>query len=150
MLAFFLPFYIIKYEKEKLTLTDNPSRLLTLLDEYTFMKQSLNHEPLFHGHSELYRYMIDLIKRIINYIFAGIEPVRKGLNDIMGGKVLELETDRIIQKVTDAERENGIRIVISISQEDKIPPEKLLHRLCTHYNLSQSQAKDYIKKYSQV
>ena len=95
MLAFFLPFYIIKYEKEKLTLTDNPSRLLTLLDEYTFMKQSLNHEPLFHGHSELYRYMIDLIKRIINYIFAGIEPVRKGLNDIMGGKVLELETDRI-------------------------------------------------------
>lgn len=68
----------------------------------------------------------------------------------MGGKVLELETDRIIQKVTDAERENGIRIVISISQEDKIPPEKLLHRLCTNYNLSQSQAKDYIKKYSQV
>lgn len=68
----------------------------------------------------------------------------------MGGKVLELETDRLIQKVTDAERENGIRIMISISQEDKIPTEKLLHRLCTNYNLSQSQAEDYIKKYSQI
>ena len=149
-LLFLLPFYIIKYEKEKLTLTDNPSRLQTLLDEYTFMKQSLNHEPLFYEHDELYRYMIDLINRTINYIFAGNEPVRKGLSDIMGGKVLELETDRIIQKATDAERENGIRIMISISQEDKIPPEKILHRLCTNYNLSQSRAEEYIKKYSQV
>ena len=45
--------------------------------------------------SELYTDLTKLIVKISNYIFREEEAVRKGLGDIMGGKVLELESERL-------------------------------------------------------
>ena len=42
--------------------------------------------------------MTELISRIIDYIFSKQQEVRKGLGEIMGGKVLELESDKLIKK----------------------------------------------------
>lgn len=36
--------------------------------------------------------------RVADYTFADRPAIRKGIGDIMGGKVLELETDRIINQ----------------------------------------------------
>lgn len=36
-----------------------------------------------------------LIIKIADYIFRGEDNVRKGIGDIMGGKVLELESERL-------------------------------------------------------
>ena len=41
--------------------------------------------------------MIELIRRIADYIFADRKKVKERLGDIMGGKVLELETDKLIK-----------------------------------------------------
>ena len=41
---------------------------------------------------------MELILRISDYILRNKEKARKGLGDVMGGKVLELESDRLIQK----------------------------------------------------
>ena len=43
---------------------------------------------------------MELINRITNYIFSKTENVRKELSEIMGGQVLELESDRLIKKVS--------------------------------------------------
>ena len=42
--------------------------------------------------------MIELIIRIADHVFRDNEKVRKGFGDVMGGKVLELESDKLIQR----------------------------------------------------
>ena len=41
---------------------------------------------------------VELVIRIADYVFRDKEKVRKGFGDVMGGKVLELESDKLIQK----------------------------------------------------
>ena len=43
----------------------------------------------------MYTNLIKLIVKIADYIFQKEECVRKGIGDIMGGKVLELESERL-------------------------------------------------------
>ena len=45
--------------------------------------------------TELYTDLTKLIINIADYIFRGEDYVRKGIGDIMGGKVLELESERL-------------------------------------------------------
>ena len=47
------------------------------------------------GKSEQYTDLTKLIVKISDYIFREEDEVRKGLGDIMGGKVLELESERL-------------------------------------------------------
>ena len=47
------------------------------------------------GKSELYTDLTKLIVKIADYIFRKEEDIRKGIGDIMGGKVLELESERL-------------------------------------------------------
>ena len=43
----------------------------------------------------MYTNLIKLIVKIADYIFQKEECVRKGIGDIMGGKALELESERL-------------------------------------------------------
>lgn len=47
------------------------------------------------GRSELYTDLIKLIVKISDYIFQDEEKIQKGIGDAMGGKVLELESERL-------------------------------------------------------
>lgn len=41
---------------------------------------------------------VELVIRIADYVFRDKEKVKKGFGDVMGGKVLELESDKLIQR----------------------------------------------------
>ena len=41
---------------------------------------------------------VELVIRISDYVFRDQEKVRKGFGDVMGGKILELESDKLIQR----------------------------------------------------
>ena len=41
---------------------------------------------------------VELVFRIADYVFRDKEKVRKGFGDVMGGKILELESDKLIQR----------------------------------------------------
>ena len=45
--------------------------------------------------AELYTNLTKLIVKIADHIFEKEEDIRKGIGDIMGGKVLELESERL-------------------------------------------------------
>jgi len=49
---------------------------------------------------------VELIIRIADYILRDSQKVRKGFGKVMGGKVLELESDKLIKKGIELEREN--------------------------------------------
>ena len=95
-LFFLLPFYIMRYEKK--TLDVDHSELQRMLKEYREIEECLEEEFLEEGKEKAYRDLIELILRIGEYILRNQEKARKGLGDVMGGKVLELESDRLIQE----------------------------------------------------
>ena len=97
-LIFLLPYYIMRYEKNKEQADTDSIFLEKLLAEYAEIENYLEEELLDQGQERLYRNMIELIGRIADYIFADKQNVRKELNGIMGGKVLELETDKLISQ----------------------------------------------------
>ena len=104
-LLMLLPFYIMRYEKRGHEMSEDPQLFQELLNEYEVIRSKLEVEITEAGRSELFSDLIGLITRISDYIFRNEEKVRKGIGEIMGGKVLELESERLerLQKEAEAE-----------------------------------------------
>ena len=96
-LLFLLPYHVIKYEQEKDLDTDR-EKWKEFLDECKKIESYLEENFLEKGNEKSYRDMIELIIRIADHVFRDNEKVRKGFGDVMGGKVLELESDKLIQR----------------------------------------------------
>lgn len=101
-LLLLLPFYVMRYEDAAHTIGEDSEKLQGLLKEYEDIRINLEKELSTAGRSELYTDLNKLIIRISNYIFREEEKVRKGVDEIMGGKVLQLESERL--------REEGMAI----------------------------------------
>ena len=96
-LIFLLSFYIMRYEKKRDQAETDSVFLEGMLKEYADIEEYLEQELLDQDREQAYRDMIELIRRIADYIFADRKKVKERLGDIMGGKVLELETDKLIK-----------------------------------------------------
>ena len=94
-LLMLLPFYIMWYEKKKHDMRKNLELLQILLDEYDEIRINLEKELTETGKAELYTNLTKLIVKIADHIFEKEEDIRKGIGDVMGGKVLELESERL-------------------------------------------------------
>ena len=94
-LLMLLPFYIMRYEKKKHDMRKNPKLLQVLLNEYDEIRMNLEKELTETGKAELYTNLTKLIVKIADHIFEKEENIRKGIGDVMGGKVLELESERL-------------------------------------------------------
>ena len=106
-LLFLLPYHVIKYEQEKGLDTDS-EKWKELLDEYAKIEKYLEKNFLEKGNEKIYRDMVELIIRIADYVFRDKEKVKKGFGDVMGGKVLELESDKLIQRGIERGLEQGL------------------------------------------
>lgn len=73
---------------------NNPELFQVLLNEYKEIRVNLEKELTETGKSELYTDLTKLIVKIADYIFSKEEDVRKGIGEIIGEKVLELESER--------------------------------------------------------
>ena len=79
--------------------------------------------------------MIELIRKIADYIFADRKKVKERLGDIMGGKVLELETDKLI-KIGE---EKGIE---KAQQQSIMKTKQMIKNLMISMDLNIRQAMD--------
>lgn len=94
-LLLLLPYYIMNYESQKKAIEEDTDKLNALLDEYRNIAKLMQEELLEEDKSVLYTDLSNLIIRIANHVFSDNEKVKKGVADIMGGKVLQLESERI-------------------------------------------------------
>lgn len=94
-LLLLLPFYIMRYEKMADSIEKDQEKLKKLLREYEDIRKELEKEVSISGRSELYMDLNKLIVRISDYIFRDKKNVRKGIGEVMGGKVLQLESERL-------------------------------------------------------
>ena len=97
-LVMLLPFYIIRYEKLREQLEMDGTLRKELYTEYRNIERYLEKLFLQNGQEKSFRDMMELINRITGYIFSKSEKIKEGLGEIMGGQVLELESDRLIKK----------------------------------------------------
>lgn len=85
----------MRYEKKGHDFNENPELFQALLNEYEEIRANLEKELTETGKSELYTDLTKLIVKIADYIFRKEDGIRKGIGDIMGGKVLELESEKL-------------------------------------------------------
>ena len=104
-LLMLLPFYIMRYEKDIHEMSENPEMFQSLLNDYEEIRINLERELSGADKTVLYMNLNKLIIKIADYICRNEKTVRKGIGEIMGGKVLELESERLerLQKEAEAE-----------------------------------------------
>ena len=92
-------------------MSENTQLFQELLNEYEVIRSKLEVEITESGRSELFSDLIGLITRISDHIFRNEEKVRKGIGEIMGGHVLELESEkraRLMAEAKEQGREQGM------------------------------------------
>lgn len=109
-----LPYYILKYEKQLEQIEQEEERRMQLLKEYEDILERLTvtlgqENPL--AYSELHK----LMARILDYILRKKEETRKGVQQVMGGHVLESwkeEMIRIGRTEVLAEQQNKLEMKV--------------------------------------
>ena len=108
-LLFFLPYYIMRYEKELAGIGQKPERLQELAGEFEAIRGELDRLLLDEEKADLYLRLVELTKEISDYMLRREEAARKRIGDVMGGKVLELEVDRMLERGRQIGLEEGHR-----------------------------------------
>lgn len=97
-LLFFLPYYIMKYEKMLPEIEANDEKLLHLLKEYQSIYNRLWSMRNHHNLSEYdFAELKSLIEIILEHVAGNEKRILEGVKK-MGGKVLEFEHDRLIRQ----------------------------------------------------
>ena len=96
-LLMLLPFYVMRYEESAHIIGEDSEKLRRLLNEYETIRMNLEKELSMSGRSDLYTDLNRLIVRISDYIFRKEEKIKKGVDEVMGGKVLQLESERLLE-----------------------------------------------------
>ena len=145
-LLMLLPFYIMRYEKDKKKINKSETELHKLLEEYESILQHL--DKILYDQGAIYGRLLELIKEISDYIFKKEESVKKGIGDIVGGKVLELQTDKALQKGKElGEKIGEIKGICETAQEFGGSKESLKKKLIEKFNLTEAEAQSHIDKY---
>lgn len=119
-LLFLLPFYVIRYEKSREDIEKDPKKLQKLLDEYVTISRRLEESLIENGKEALYRYLVEVIIKIADYIFSDSEKTKKGVDRAMGGEVLELKTDKLINEIRqDVKEEVKAEVKEEVKTETK-------------------------------
>lgn len=108
-LLFFLPFYIMRYEKQIPEMKENSEELKELLKEYQGIQKELDKGLTQNEKSVMYLNLINLIIRISDYLAANNDSVKKGIGDVMGGKVLELESEKLLKTGMETGIKTGMK-----------------------------------------
>ena len=97
-LLILLPYHILRYESFLKNSGSNTKKLEQLLTDYQKINDALE-QCMDDKKSTLYIDMITLIEEIADYIIPkDNKNVRERLGDIMGGKILQLESERLLEK----------------------------------------------------
>ena len=75
---------------------------------------------IHNGKEALHRYLVEVIIKIADYIFSDSEKTKKGVDRAMGGEVLELKTDKLINEIRqDVKEEVKAEVKEEVKTETK-------------------------------
>ena len=101
-LYFFIPYYILRYEKQLKAKEKNPDIRFRILMDISSLRQRIQEAESSYRYPAEFSYLTDYIGTIADYILKDDPEVRKGVHEIMRGKILTTRTDLIIQDAVNA------------------------------------------------
>ncbi len=118
-LLMFLPFYMLRYEKSIKKMENDPEStdeiLEGMLTEYAEILAELNDLYSGEDQSALYTDLVELMIRISDYLLAKNKEAKERMDDLMGGKVLELRSEQLKQEgIQKGMKENSIRVFFTM------------------------------------
>lgn len=140
-LLLLIPFYIFSHEKRFKEYEEDETKLELLKQEYELIKNRLE-ELMNQGVIDEYTKCTihDMSNKVLEHIAVKYDSVKKGVQSVMGGKVLEYEAKTIRREGL----EEGIRAMVSALKDLNIPAQTILEKLQEKFNLSLETAKKYI------
>ena len=107
-LYFLIPFHIFAYEKKLEKINNNSEELGELLQVYKRLAEVLQQKVTEGRLTEYEKQVIrDMTVKVVTSLTAKWPNVMKGVKDIMGGEILELEVDKILNRGIDIGKEEG-------------------------------------------
>lgn len=96
-LLILLPYHILRYEHFLKHNGTDTRKLQHLLADFREINRRLEETAEKENKSHLYMDMIILIEQIADYIIPKDNTIRKGLGDVMGGKILKLRSEELLE-----------------------------------------------------
>ncbi len=121
-LLLFLPFYIMRYEKQLSEISKDIGKIEKLLSEYEDIRYCLEQQCCEKKKAALYADMIELIIKISDYILKAEENLKERIGGVMGGQVLKLRSEELIEQGMQSGKAEGIRLmkqVLSMQKQGK-------------------------------
>ena len=152
-LLFLIPFHIFSHEDRFATYEQDKAQRRLLEKEYEMVREELEERLEQRVISEYVKCtIIDMSNRVLEHIARKYELVRKGVKEVMGGKVLDYEaktilnegTKRGMEKGIEKGMEKGIRGTVSILKNLGIPTQTILSEIQEQYNLSPEASREYL------
>ena len=108
-LYFLIPFHIFAYERELEKINGNAEKLEDLLHIYKRFAEVLQQRVKERRLTEYERQIIrDMTVKVVFSLAAKWANVMKGVESIMGGEILELEVDKILNRGIDIGKADGM------------------------------------------
>ena len=109
-LFFLIPFHLFTYEKDFRVYEENPQRLSELTSVYEEIAEKLN---LYEKNQEIDSYtksmIVDMSKKVLEHLAMKYSKVKKGVSDIMGGKILEYPTKTAWRQAVQQGMQQGLQ-----------------------------------------
>ena len=121
-LLILLPYHILRYEHFLKHNGTDSKKVQHLLDDFREINRKLEEISEKEQKSHLYMDMIVLIEEIADYIIPEDNEIRKGLGEIMGGKILKLRSEELLEQGEAKGRIDAIQNMIKYN----VPKEKIL------------------------
>ena len=123
----------MRYEKELPGIGQKPKRLQELAGDFEAIRRELERLLLDEEKADLYLRLVELTKEISDYMLRREEAARKRIGDVMGGKVLELEVDRMLE---EGRRKQNRSFVMRMLEAGETDDKILLYSGCTSEELA--------------
>ncbi len=136
----YIPFYIARYEKE----ISSEGDIEKVVEELVYFRDEL---VRLYQEGELSDDELIDLKGFVNTIITHITNGNKNeerLVDIMGGTVIETESERLMRV---GAAQGAARMIVELGQEDGLDDAIIMKRMQEKIGLSLEQAKVYLKQY---
>lgn len=136
----YVPFYLMRYEKYFTELETDNTKRKAMLDELQELLAKLDNFTTATNHISSYSDIVNLAQRISNYLLKEHPKIKKEVNRIMGGKILELHSEKMFKKGKAEERKSAIRTLIISLKDLSIDQSKVVEQVMKRYSLTRKQA----------
>ena len=133
-LLLFLPYYIMRYQKEFAKIEESKERFEAFLKELESVRKRLERETVKKNKALLYKDLTKLITDISDYLLTNQEKLRKEVHKTMGGEILELPSEKMMKKARregrhEGEQKGGIKMLVSLVKDGTLTVKQAAMKL---------------------